>query len=175
MTNKYILIIGAAIIVFAGLFSIIFHLRAPIQPLFQAPKMACTSQAKICPDGSSVGRTGPNCQFAECPVVSSYTWGFVGTEASGTPMTAVSLQVLGGKKYFAGDYEGSCSPIASSSWPLLPGEKSGVICWFAGGGTELGIFQENNHMVVKRGTLDEGDAETAGRRGGFRLLFDLGK
>ncbi len=28
---------------------------------------ACTQEAKICPDGSGVGRTGPNCEFAKCP------------------------------------------------------------------------------------------------------------
>lgn len=28
---------------------------------------ACTMEAKICPDGSAVGRTGPNCSFAPCP------------------------------------------------------------------------------------------------------------
>jgi len=28
---------------------------------------ACTQDAKICPDGSAVGRVGPNCEFAECP------------------------------------------------------------------------------------------------------------
>lgn len=28
---------------------------------------ACTLEAKQCPDGSYVGRTGPNCQFAPCP------------------------------------------------------------------------------------------------------------
>ena len=28
---------------------------------------ACTQEAKICPDGSAVGRTGPNCDFAACP------------------------------------------------------------------------------------------------------------
>lgn len=28
---------------------------------------ACTLEAKLCPDGSSVGRTGPNCEFAPCP------------------------------------------------------------------------------------------------------------
>ncbi|MFN7990754.1 MAG: hypothetical protein U0R44_01210 [Candidatus Micrarchaeia archaeon] len=28
---------------------------------------ACTQEAKICPDGSAVGRTGPNCEFAPCP------------------------------------------------------------------------------------------------------------
>ncbi|MBU4142434.1 hypothetical protein KJ590_00330 [Patescibacteria group bacterium] len=28
---------------------------------------ACTMEAKLCSDGSSVGRTGPNCEFAACP------------------------------------------------------------------------------------------------------------
>ncbi len=32
-------------------------------------KVACTLEAKICPDGSAVGRTGPNCEFAECPKI----------------------------------------------------------------------------------------------------------
>ncbi len=30
-------------------------------------KIACTLEARLCPDGSSVGRTGPNCEFAPCP------------------------------------------------------------------------------------------------------------
>lgn len=29
--------------------------------------IACTMDAKICPDGSAVGRTGPRCEFAACP------------------------------------------------------------------------------------------------------------
>ena len=29
--------------------------------------VACTQEAKLCPDGSYVGRTGPNCEFALCP------------------------------------------------------------------------------------------------------------
>lgn len=33
----------------------------------------CTLEAKICPDGSSVGRTGPNCEFAPCPQQSGTT------------------------------------------------------------------------------------------------------
>lgn len=28
----------------------------------------CTQEAKLCPDGSYVGRTGPNCEFAKCPI-----------------------------------------------------------------------------------------------------------
>ena len=27
----------------------------------------CTGEAKLCPDGSSVGRQGPNCEFKKCP------------------------------------------------------------------------------------------------------------
>lgn len=30
--------------------------------------IACTMEAKLCPDGSYVGRTGPKCEFAACPV-----------------------------------------------------------------------------------------------------------
>ena len=29
----------------------------------------CTMDAKICPDGSTVGRQGPNCEFAACPLI----------------------------------------------------------------------------------------------------------
>lgn len=32
---------------------------------------ACTMEAKICPDGSAVGRTGPNCEFAACPDIAT--------------------------------------------------------------------------------------------------------
>lgn len=31
---------------------------------------ACTLESKICPDGSVVGRTGPSCEFSECPALS---------------------------------------------------------------------------------------------------------
>jgi hypothetical protein len=34
---------------------------APSEPVF------CTADAKICPDGSAVGRIPPNCEFAPCP------------------------------------------------------------------------------------------------------------
>jgi hypothetical protein len=38
------------------------------------PQIACTMETKICPDGSSVGRTGPNCEFAACPVDETAGW-----------------------------------------------------------------------------------------------------
>ena len=30
-------------------------------------EISCTMEALLCPDGSSVGRVGPNCEFAPCP------------------------------------------------------------------------------------------------------------
>ncbi|MDA8597129.1 hypothetical protein N9L26_02195, partial [Candidatus Pacebacteria bacterium] len=34
-------------------------------------QIACTADAKMCPDGSAVGRTGPDCTFAACPIDTS--------------------------------------------------------------------------------------------------------
>jgi hypothetical protein len=36
-------------------------------PVSGAGGAASTQEAKLCPDGSAVGRTGPNCSFAACP------------------------------------------------------------------------------------------------------------
>jgi hypothetical protein len=33
----------------------------------------CTADAKICPDGTGVGRIGPKCEFAPCPIVKETT------------------------------------------------------------------------------------------------------
>jgi hypothetical protein len=35
----------------------------------QQKPVACTEEAKLCSDGSVVGRTGPNCEFVACPYV----------------------------------------------------------------------------------------------------------
>ena len=36
--------------------------------MVQKPEqIACTMEAKLCPDGSYVGRTGPKCEFTDCP------------------------------------------------------------------------------------------------------------
>ena len=37
----------------------------------KANEKACTQEAKICPDGSCVGRTGLNCEFATCPAATN--------------------------------------------------------------------------------------------------------
>ena len=45
--------------------SLLFLFSIPAHAL--EPSIVCTQDAKLCPDGSGVGRTGPNCEFAPCP------------------------------------------------------------------------------------------------------------
>lgn len=47
---------------------LILAMSAFLQQAANAPDgFACTMEAKLCPDGSYVGREGPNCEFAACP------------------------------------------------------------------------------------------------------------
>jgi hypothetical protein len=39
-----------------------------ISPTTFQSQVLCTQEVKQCPDGSYVGRTGPNCAFAPCPI-----------------------------------------------------------------------------------------------------------
>lgn len=39
--------------------------------LVKSSPKACTLEAKLCPDGSAVGRTGPNCEFTPCPQITT--------------------------------------------------------------------------------------------------------
>jgi len=61
--NKLIIGIMIAFVLVAGSVGAYFFVN---QQSDTGP-VACTAEAKVCPDGSSVGRTGPNCEFAQCP------------------------------------------------------------------------------------------------------------
>lgn len=62
----------------------------------QAPgQKACTMEAKLCPDGTAVGRTGPNCEFAECPANGPLTLeARIGQEVSGLGVRIVPVELL---------------------------------------------------------------------------------
>jgi len=62
MRKSLIIIIGI-LLIGAGGFAL-FGKKQPAQ-------VGCTMEAKICPDGSAVGRSGSVCAFAPCPAVSS--------------------------------------------------------------------------------------------------------
>lgn len=113
---------------------------------------------------------------AEEPAPVQYSWGFAeaGTdENSQAPLTRVTL-IADGVSYDAGLYSGSCFEMERSPLALLPNEIAAVVCWFAGGGNEIGLFDENGRTVVKVGFVDEGSAEVPPFRGDFTALFEVG-
>ena len=63
---------GLILIIIAGIIVISTVGYAAYQYFSSEPDpdpIVCTSDAKVCPDGSSVGRVAPDCEFAECPEV----------------------------------------------------------------------------------------------------------
>ena len=62
MRQLVIITIGFLVLVVIGTSVFLISEKEPMQ-------IACTEEAKICPDGSAVGRTGPNCEFEACPPV----------------------------------------------------------------------------------------------------------
>lgn len=60
-----LIVIILAIAAFGGYF---VYQKSHITPTLPTPtQIACTQDAKLCPDGSYVSRTGPKCDFAPCP------------------------------------------------------------------------------------------------------------
>lgn len=88
-------------------------------------QVACTADAKMCPDGSFVGRSGPNCEFDTCPktkpvaVVSS----FEDCVAAGNPvMESYPRQCIHEGEHFV---EEISEPI--SVFPIRYGEDASRI------------------------------------------------
>ncbi len=58
-------------------------------------QQACTLEARVCPDGTSVGRTGPNCAFALCPTTPGTSAGINGSANQGNMGGPASDQGVG--------------------------------------------------------------------------------
>ncbi len=104
-----------------------------------------------------------------------FTWNFNVVsvdESTQAPQTEVKL-LVNEKEYLLGTHEGSCVDMTTTGWRLVADEVAGAVCWFAGGGTELGVFVEGENLVVKKGILDEGTAEESGTRGNFETVLTL--
>ena len=69
MQNRaFILIFIVVVFILGGL----LYIYNPSPTEYENPKekepVVCTMEAKLCSDGSYVGRTGPNCEFTACPI-----------------------------------------------------------------------------------------------------------
>lgn len=86
MNNRiFILIFVIVVFVLGGLLYI--YNPEPIE--YKSPEesdVVCTMDTKLCPDGTYVGRSGPNCEFKECPASSTpiFEDGTINIESSAT-------------------------------------------------------------------------------------------
>jgi len=72
----------AGLLIIAAIISVAAYFLIPKYFGLGATPQTCTADAKVCSDGSAVGRTGPNCEFEACPA-------FVPIPTE-TPMTTAS-------------------------------------------------------------------------------------
>ena len=103
---------------------------------------------------------------APAGTASAYEWRFADRgEQDGIPQTQVTL-VANGRLHVIGTYQGTCG---EQEGDYLEYETSKVICWYAGGGHEVGVFEEPGQTVVRVGEVDEGASGIPGFRGNFVL------
>jgi hypothetical protein len=121
-TIAIVVVIAAAIFASAATWYFAAH-KNPAPP---AGPVACTTEAKLCPDGSYVGRTGPSCEFAACPIVASST--------PSQTSTSTATSTTGGRG--AGAF---CGGIATGAFPC----DSGYSCKLDGAYPDAG-----GHCVV---------------------------
>lgn len=63
---KNILVVVVGLVLIGAVY---IFIKPSLAPIDGGGQVACTADAKQCPDGSYVGRTGPKCEFTPCPTV----------------------------------------------------------------------------------------------------------
>lgn len=94
---KNILIVVVGLVLIGAVYVFIKPSLAPMS----GGQVACTQEAKQCPDGSYVGRTGPKCEFAACPDVSANSHKVLFKCAEGKSITATFKE--GGVEFYVSD------------------------------------------------------------------------
>lgn len=64
----------------------------PLQPPAQITSVACAQDAKLCPDGSSVSRVAPGCEFKACPMLPPIPPKEISPEPKITPPAKQTIQ-----------------------------------------------------------------------------------
>ncbi len=86
----------------------------------QDAPVACTMEVNMCQDGSSVGRTGPLCEFSACPTEQATT-----TAGIGQKIKSNGVSVTDGTEVSIGTLKGSVTvgpvcPIERPDYPCKP-------------------------------------------------------
>jgi uncharacterized protein len=81
--------------------------------------VACTEEAKLCSDGSAVGRVGPNCEFAPCPKTAAEEKKYVVEDPE--QCKVVKFMCIKGSKPFFDETGCGCEP--ENATDTQPGGK----------------------------------------------------
>lgn len=159
--------IGAIVIALGAYFA--FSRTTP-EPVVQG----CTMEAKICPDGTAVGRIGPNCEFAECPVSTS-TPTIPPRPTSGTLVGTVTTSPTCPVERMPPDP--NCAPKAYKTVITIRDAKGGVVAQSptdANGAFEFSLPAGTYTVIPKSGEiLPRCESEEAVVKAGGRTTLDI--
>jgi len=149
-------------------------------------QVACTADAKLCPDGSYVGRTGANCEFASCPENNSKTKVYE-NNSYGFQFQYPDYYEISDIKTQQGFYDYEVTKIVEAKG-ANPNTKGAVFtvfadnakenldnCFKSGSGEQLTETKEINGQTFYVVYEDQGDAAMGGARGEtsqYRALYN---
>lgn len=116
-------LLAGVVILFVVGFGTFLYRNVVERPYVTAPEVACTMEAKVCPDGSAVGRGGPRCEFAPCafPNVEERALGVSFLAPEGYALDASSGSLTLTKPSLS---ENPAHTITVRSYPIAPGESA---------------------------------------------------
>ena len=158
---------GVVIIFVIGLGSFLYR-NTMERPGIVAPEVACTLEAKLCPDGSAVGRSGPSCAFAPCA--------FPNIEIPGA---GIAFMLPEGYAADESAYGADTRVLAAFVKPSVSGNPQHTIVVYrytiAEGETAEDVILENTRFQPadeQASTLDQFDRRTVGERVFYRAHIE---
>jgi len=146
MDKKLFFIIVSCLIVIVG--------GILIWQFWPVSETACTKETKACPDGSMVGRAGPNCEFAVCPTTSKNEiadWKTYRSEGYGFEIKYPSLYDFSTCK--------DCSDKVTIFAPLGEGKSGyvevGIDVWETDKGSYKNVSLQNWIDEIRRRIVDD--------------------
>ncbi len=107
------------------------------------------------------------------PANKDITWSYedMGTNKDTWATSTKVTVTVWDKSYNVGTYAGSCAPRSHDGFGK--DEVSGITCWWAGGGDDIGVFNTDGKVTIQHRTLDEGTAESSGIIGNFETVISI--
>jgi len=164
--KKIILILAVVVVAIAGYFYYSSKWEDKPEQVF------CTMEAKLCPDGSYVGRTGPKCEFTACPspsATSTILRTALGQKVEGLNVTLTPLEVT---------EDSRCPADVQCVWAGTVKVRTKIE---SGLGESIMIFEPGKPITTEAESITLKEVTPAPRSGqpippsSYRFVFDVAK